>query len=219
MPNRIPVAQRGPLILAIDKTISINGTLLTVIGVMPEAFHGITQELEPPDIWVPVTMIQEILLEPDMLTPRMLDFKHMVARRSSYSQYAADQAWLDRQIRDYVRAGEGASLTPARQKEIERISVRLVSAAHGVSRLRSRYGDSLKILMAIVAVVLLIACAAAGLILGIPIAEAAARLIRGQLYQMSPFDPGNFIGATAAVAAVTVLSACSPRAEPPPSIP
>ncbi len=131
MPNRIPVAQRGPLILAIGKTISINGTLLTVIGVMPEAFHGITQELEPPDIWVPVTMIQEILLEPDMLTPRMLDFKHMVARRSSYSQYAADQAWLDRQIRDYVRAGEGASITPARQKEIERISVRLVSAAHG----------------------------------------------------------------------------------------
>ncbi|MGB8098229.1 MAG: ABC transporter permease [Terracidiphilus sp.] len=144
---------------AIGKIISINGTPFTVIGVMPEAFHGITQELEPPDIWVPITMIQEILLEPDMLTPRMLDFLHMVARRRPHSQLATDQAWLDHQIRDYVRAGEGTTITPARQQEIERINVPLVSAAHGVSRLRSRYGDSLKILMAIVAVVLLIACA------------------------------------------------------------
>jgi predicted permease len=143
----------------VGKTISINAVPFTVIGVMPEAFHGITQELEPPDIWVPITMIQELLLEPDMLTPRMLDFMHMVARRSPQSQLAAEQAWLDRQIRDYVRAGEGTTIAPARQQEIEGISVRLVSAAHGVSQLRSRYGDSLKILMAIVAVVLLIACA------------------------------------------------------------
>ena len=168
---------------AIGKAISINGTPFRVIGVMPEAFHGITQELEPPDIWVPVTMIQEILLEPDMLTPRRLDFMHMVARRSPHSQYSADQAWLDRQIRDYVRAGEGASITPARQQEIERISVRLVSAAHGVSRLRSRYGDSLKILMAIVAVVLLIACAnLANFLLARAIArhrEVATRLALG----------------------------------------
>jgi predicted permease len=168
---------------AIGKSISINGTPFTVIGVMPEAFHGITQELEPPDIWVPVTMIQEILLEPEMLTPRMLDFMHMVARRSPYSQLAADQAWLDRQIRDYVRAGEGPTIAPARQQEIERISVPLVSAAHGVSQIRSRYGDSLEILMAIVAVVLLIACAnLANFLLARAIArqrEVATRLALG----------------------------------------
>ena len=173
----------------VGKTISINGTPFTVIGVMPEAFHGITQELEPSDIWVPVTMIQEILLEPGMLTPRMLDFMHMVARRSPRSQLAADQAWLDRQIRNYVRAGEGASIAPARQQEIERISVPLVSAAHGVSRLRSRYGDSLKILMAIVAVVLLIACAnLANFLLARSIArqrEVATRLRWGQAVDAS----------------------------------
>ena len=36
---------------------------------------------------------------------------------------------------------------------------------------------------------------------------AAAGLIRAQLYQMSPFDPVIFIGATVGIAAVTVLSA------------
>ena len=36
-----------------------------------------------------------------------------------------------------------------------------------------------------------LALLAAGLVLGIPIALGAARLIRSQLYQMSPFDPSD----------------------------
>ena len=143
----------------LGKSISLNATQFTVVGVMPAEFHGIQQELEPAEIWVPVTMVREIFLQPGFLDPRSVYFLHMVARRSPQSQLAADQGWLDRQIRNYVRAGEGHAIAVARQQEIERITVRLVSGAHGVSRLRSQYGDSLTILMAIVAVVLLIACA------------------------------------------------------------
>ena len=143
----------------LGKTIEINATPFTVIGVMPEAFHGIKQELEPPDLWVPVTMVQEVFLQPNMLRPRDFYILHLFARRSPRSSLAADQNWLDRQIRDYVRAGEGAAISPARLQEIERISVKLFAAARGVSGLRDTYGDSLFILMAIVALVLLIACA------------------------------------------------------------
>ncbi len=205
----------------IGKIISINSTPFTVIGVMPEAFHGITQELEPPDIWVPVTMVQEIFLQPGFLEPRSFYFLHMVARRSSQSTLAADQAWLDRQVRDYVHAGEGASIAPARQQEIERITVRLVSAAHGVSRLRSRYGDSLKILMAIVAVVLLIACAnLANFLLARAIAqqrEVATRLAlgssRGRIVRQSLLEAlllslsGGMFGLALAFAATRALIA------------
>ncbi len=143
----------------LGKTISVNATPFTIIGVMPEAFHGLKQELEPPDLWVPVTMVQEIFLQPGMLKPRDFYILHMFARQSPQSSLAADQAWLDHQVRDYVRAGEGASIAPARQQEIERLTVHLVPAAQGVSDLREQYQDSLLILMAIVAVVLLIACA------------------------------------------------------------
>ena len=167
----------------LGKSISINATPFTVIGVMPAAFHGIRQELEPAEIWVPITMVQEILLQPGFLEPRWCYFLHLVARRSHPSQLSADQAWLDRQIRDYVRAGEGHTIPAARQQEIERITVPLVSGAHGVSRLRSQYGDSLTLLMAIVAVVLLIACAnLANFLLARAIArqrETATRLALG----------------------------------------
>ena len=143
----------------LGKSISLNAMPFTVVGVMPAEFHGIQQELEPAEIWVPITMVREIFLQPGFLDPRSVYFLHMVARRNHQSQLATDQVWLDRQIRNYVRAGEGHAIAVARQQEIERITVRLISGAHGVSRLRSQYGDSLTILMAIVAVVLLIACA------------------------------------------------------------
>ena len=143
----------------LGETITINATPFTVIGVMPRAFHGIKQELEPPDLWVPVTMVEEVFLQPNMLRPRSFYILHMFARRSPQSSLAADQNWLDRQIRDNVRAGEGATITAARQQEIERIHVKLLPAAQGVSGLRDLYQDSLFILMAIVALVLLIACA------------------------------------------------------------
>ena len=167
----------------LGKTVSINSTVFTVVGVMPAAFHGIQQEMDPAEIWVPITMVREILLQPGFLEPRSFYFLHMVARRSPRSQQSADQAWLDRQIRDYIRAGEGHTIPAARQQEIERITVRLVPGAHGVSRIRSQYGDSLTILMAIVAVVLLIACAnLANFLLARAIArqrEVATRLALG----------------------------------------
>src|SRR6202012_2999628 len=138
------------------KSISLNATPFTVVGVMPAGFHGIQQELEPAEIWVPLTMVREIVLQPGFLEPRSFFFLHMVARQNRPSQLAAEQSWLDLKIREYVRAGEGHTNIPARKQEIQRITVRLLSGAHELSRIRSQYGDSLTIHMAIVADVLLI---------------------------------------------------------------
>src|ERR1700753_1892780 len=44
----------------VGKTISVNSTPFTIVGVMPEAFHGVKLELQPPDLWTPITMAQEI---------------------------------------------------------------------------------------------------------------------------------------------------------------
>ncbi len=148
----------------LGKTISINGTPFAVIGVMPEAFHGLKQELDPPAMWAPTSMQTVILKQPSFLTPTGPYFLDVFGRLSSRATtdkaaLAQSQVWIDQQVRLAIRAQEGAKLTPARLQEINRIHVPLLSATQGVSNLRRIYGDSLKILMCVVVLVLLIACA------------------------------------------------------------
>jgi len=162
----------------LGRTININGTPFAVIGVMPERFHGIKVELEPAELWAPISMQPVILLQPSFLTPQSgLFFLHLFARlnpeaATNKAALAQTQNWLDQQIRAGITATEGAAITPARQQEINRATVPLVSATQGVSSLRNQFGDSLKILMAVVVLVLLIACSNLANFL---LARAAAR--------------------------------------------
>ncbi len=149
----------------LGKTIRINGTPFNVIGVMPDGFHGIKQELEPPDVWAPMTMQTVILKQPSMLTQGdgvyFLDVFGRLSSQAASNKFARMQSqnWLDQQIQTATRAREGAKATPARLQEISHITAPLTYAARGASSLRDQYGDSLKILMGVVVLVLLIACA------------------------------------------------------------
>ncbi len=149
----------------LGKSIAINGTPFVVIGVMAESFNGIKLELEPTGLWTPITMQPVVLQHPSFLAPQFAPyFLHLFARLSpeastSKNALAQSQQWLDQQVRADIRANEGTSITPARQQEIDRVTVPLISAQRGISSTRSQYGDSLQILMAVVILVLLIACA------------------------------------------------------------
>ncbi|ADV82989.1 ABC transporter permease [Terriglobus saanensis] len=149
----------------IGKSLRVNGTPLTVIGVMPKSFQGIKLELEPTAFWIPVTMQPVVLREPSLLTLQSgLYFLHVFGRLSAQAArdkgaLAQSQLWLDQQIHAAVRTSEGTKLTTEREQEINHESVPLLTAMHGVSSVRSEYGQSLQILMAVVGLVLLIACA------------------------------------------------------------
>jgi predicted permease len=152
----------------LGKTISINGTPFDIIGVMPDAFHGIKRELEPPDLWAPITMQTIVMKHPSLLVPNGgadgTYFLNVFGRLSvqastNKSSLAQTQTWLDNQIRTGLRALEGARPTPAREQEINRVTEPLIPATREVSLVRSQYGNSLQILMGVVVLVLLIACA------------------------------------------------------------
>ncbi|HEY4356661.1 MAG TPA: ABC transporter permease [Acidobacteriaceae bacterium] len=149
----------------VGQTITINRSPFQVIGVMPEQFQGIKLETGSTGMWTPVSMQPVILQQPSFLTPEGGPyFLHMFGRltpqaAATGSGFAQAQEWLDNQVRTQTRANEGSSISPARQQEINRITVPLISAQHGVSSLRSRYGGSLTVLMVVVVLVLLIACA------------------------------------------------------------
>lgn len=149
----------------VGKTITINGTPFEVIGVMPRGYEGLKQGLEPADLWTPATMQTVITQHPSMLTPESgLFFMNVFARLSPEATAnrqvrGESQRWIDRQIHAAIRAKEGKALAPAREQEIDRESIPLIPAIHGVSYLQEQYRQSLWILMAVVGLVLLIACA------------------------------------------------------------
>jgi predicted permease len=149
----------------LGKTIIINDMPFELIGVMPRGFEGLKQGVELVDLWTPTTMQTVILRQPSMLTPASGQyFMNMFARLTP--EAAADkrvraqsQNWINQQVRAAIRAIEGTVVSAARQQEIDRESVPLIAATQGVSYLHDVYRQSLWVLMAVVALVLLIACA------------------------------------------------------------
>jgi hypothetical protein len=64
----------------IGRAVTINGTLFSVIGVMPEKFYGVELNEESPDMWLPITMQQEAMVQPSLLNPHGLYWLHMMGR-------------------------------------------------------------------------------------------------------------------------------------------
>jgi predicted permease len=157
---------------AIGRILTINGVPCTVVGVAPVKFYGIALGTEPPDVWAPLTMQAELTREPSLLDANGPYWLHLGARRAAGSNLAQQQQWLNTQIRSYVLAHEGGTVSQERRKEIERIARPLVTAASGVSSMRANFEEPLLILMGVVVLVLLVACANLANFL---LAKAAAR--------------------------------------------
>jgi predicted permease len=157
---------------AIGRILTINGVPCTVVGVAPVKFYGITLDAQPPDLWAPLTMQAELTREPSLLDVNGPYWLHLGARRAAGSSLDQQQQWLNTQIRSYVLAHEGAKVTLDRRNEIERIARPLVPAGYGVSSMRANFEGPLMILMGVVVLVLLVACANLANFL---LAKAAAR--------------------------------------------
>ncbi len=143
----------------VGKTIAVNGAPYTVIGVAAPKFYGVQLDQYLPDMWLPLTMQAQVQLRQSLLGPRGLYFMHLMARRKTGMKLEQMQEWTNLQLHRYMSDREGAQLTPARSQEIQKIYVPLMSGGHGVSAVRAMYDEPLRILMALVALVLLVACA------------------------------------------------------------
>lgn len=149
----------------LGRTLTINGTPFEVVGVMPPGFEGLKTGLQVADMWTPSTMQTIVLRQPSMLTPDSGQFfMNMFARlapgaAANGQLRARAQAWLEQQVHSVIRSAEGPAISPARLKEIDHETIPLIPAAHGVSYLQGTYRQSLWVLMAVVVLVLLIACA------------------------------------------------------------
>jgi predicted permease len=152
--------------------ITINGTSFLVIGVMPASFYGVELNEQPPDLWLPITMQPQVMMQPSLLKPDGLFWIHMMARRNPQVSVPQAQSWATVEFQRFLTQREGDQVSAQRRNQISGTFIPLQPGGSGVSHLRSEYEGPLTVLMIMVGVVLLIACAN---IANLLLAKAASR--------------------------------------------
>jgi predicted permease len=143
----------------VGQVLTVNGTAFTVVGVAPRSFYGTSLDNEAPDLWLPLTMQAQAMLRPSLLDPRGPYWLHLMGRRSASVGIPQIQEWVNLRLRQHLNAREGERVAPERLREIQATFVQLVDGGRGASLLRTNYREPLLLLMGMVAMVLLIACA------------------------------------------------------------
>ena len=155
----------------VGKSFIINGTNFTVVGVMPREFFGVRVR-RPPDFWLPLSFHPQIELRPSYLTNKEAYWLTLMGRLKTGVTMEQAQAAVNLQLRQHLTEEAGSKLTEERQKGIQNTYITLAEGQGGLSGLRKYYSTPLHMLMAIVGMVLLIACANVGSLL---LSRAASR--------------------------------------------
>ena len=144
---------------AIGRSVHIQGRDYIIVGVVQAGFAGISAA-QPADLWIPLSMEKEISPGWNGLADHDFRSLYLIGRLkpgASMGQAAAATNVLFRQIiRDQYLGGNAS---PHDLAELQKARIELTSAAHGLPGLKLRYAAPLVILMGIVGLVLLIACA------------------------------------------------------------
>jgi len=153
------------------KTVTIGSTVYTIIGVAPPEFLGVTVG-QSPHLWIPLAMQKQICPDRSGLDQNLFQSLHLVGRRKPGVSQAQAQANTNLLFRQILLGYLGPQPSREHRDAIQHAWIELTPAATGRSELRREFSSPLQILMGVVVLVLLIACANVANLL---LARAAAR--------------------------------------------
>ncbi len=139
------------------RKLALNGTTFIILGVMPSGFSG-DWVGRPTDIWIPIMMQSQVMIEMPGLLTRGNGWLRLVARLKPGVTLEQAEAVIEVVGLRIAREHAGPDATPQQLRLAESDRMSLVSAARGYSSQRATYGPALPILMSVVGLVLLIAC-------------------------------------------------------------
>ncbi|PYT22968.1 MAG: permease, partial [Acidobacteria bacterium] len=156
----------------VGKVIRIFGHPFTIVGVTPPEFFG-TQAGLLPEVTVPLTM-QPVVMPMGAAALENSDSRwlYVMGRLKPGISEQQAHATLNVLFQQFRMAEAGPRLTPETQRRLSEDSLVLASGSQGLNRLRNQFSFPLRILMSVVSMVLLIACANLATLL---LARAAAR--------------------------------------------
>jgi predicted permease len=150
----------------VGQTLNVAGVPMTIVGVGPQGFDGIELGYTP-EVWVPVAMKAQMTQgwfseAVTLQNPRTYWVQVFARLKPGVSADAAQvslqpafHAMLERELRE--PGFERSSV--ADRDAFLRSTLKVTSGAQGRTSFRQTYATSLKVLMAIVGIVLMIACA------------------------------------------------------------
>lgn len=144
---------------AIGKTITIDQTTYTIIGVGAKDFFGTTVG-QSPNLWIPLAM--EPQMPPnhwDGRANREFQDLNLIARLQNGVQPEQANAAVNVRFKQHLQDWAGTQPSEERVRNIQQAHIELTPAGRGLSELRQQFSMSLRILMVVVGLVLLIACA------------------------------------------------------------
>src|SRR5262245_8391267 len=140
----------------VGKKITLNDRPLTIVGVAPPGFFGYEIGSKP-DIWNPITETGDpILRQAPAWRFRVLG---RLRNGANVWQARVEMDLIFRKQLDEAAGARAANWTPTQKRMHFERQIELESGSAGYTRLRQQFRQPLLILMTIVALVLLIACA------------------------------------------------------------
>jgi len=157
----------------VNQTVGINGHPFVVIGVSSASFNGLVQG-DSPDVYVPMAMQRAITPTEDVLEDRTHSWLNFFARIKPGESLARAQAAMDVAFHAILEADvrQGGARDRKDQEALLQNRLELRPAAHGITELREKWEKPLRVLMIMVGLVLLIACAN---VAGLLVARGAGR--------------------------------------------
>ena len=156
---------------ALGTTVTINSTVYSIIGVAAPEFFGVNVG-QSPDLWIPLAMEKQVSPGWNGLEKNLFQSLYIVARLRpgvGIETAASNTNLLFQQIlREYI----GGQPSAKQLDDIRHARIELTPAATGLPHLRRQFSSPLTILMAVVALLLLIACAN---LANLQLAQAVAR--------------------------------------------
>lgn len=138
---------------------AINGKLFTVIGITPPGFLGAKiADSNMPDFWLPLTTEPQIAGPTSRLKNPRLGWLDLIGRVRAGTNPQSLEARLQVELRQWL-ASHASDMTPQERTLLPKQTLRLTPGGSGVSLMRQKYQDGLRLLLLAAVCVLLVACA------------------------------------------------------------
>lgn len=141
----------------VGRTLLFNGVATTIIGVTPDGFYGETLRPDPADVWIPLSNEPQMQPPAKLLHAKASHWLYVIGRMKSDAAIPALESRLTARLQQWLAST--VELSAADRDRLPKQHITVVPAPSGVGSLREEVTPSLKLLQAVAAAVLLIACA------------------------------------------------------------